>query len=304
MQFVFTFLLTLGPLVGVLVLLGVVFLWRYRERLRGRRSPLSGLFLRSPGQSAQNQLEDLRWDLAAYLSLGMLPIPVAIGAYLVSWAFRRELPSSEEASVLVLFVAGFLGWLAWKIWRMLRELRKLRLAYDAELAAGQELNQLLRHNYRVFHDFPVDDRKFNIDHVLVGPGGVFAVETKGRSKPKARSDTATWEVVYDGTTLHFPGWSETKPMQQAESAGAWLRKWLSKAVGEPVKVEPMVVLPGWFVKRKEPGGVAVIASGLISTYFTRRPAVLDELQVERIAHQLEQRCRDVVPLGRRLQNDD
>jgi len=39
--------------------------------------------------------------------------------------------------------------------------------------------------YHVYHDFPAE--RFNIDHVVVGPAGAFAIETKAvQSLPRGR----------------------------------------------------------------------------------------------------------------------
>ena len=43
----------------------------------------------------------------------------------------------------------------------------------------------MRDGFAVFHDVP-GDKAFNVDHVVIGPQGVFAVETKGRGKPASR----------------------------------------------------------------------------------------------------------------------
>lgn len=290
---------SVGALAGTLALLGVVLLWRRSERIQARRNPLSGQLLRSPGHSLKEQIDDLRWDVAMYLSLGMLPIPLAFGFYFAEWAMKGKAPGTVPTVLLTIVTLGALSWLAWKLWTILRKLRQLRLGYDAELAVGQELNELLRHDYRVFHDFPVEDRHFNIDHVVVGPGGVFAIETKGRPKPKSRaSGGASWEVTYDGSVLQFPGWFERAPMRQAEAAAAWLRQWLSSAVAERVDVQPTVILPGWYVRRTG-SGVPVLASGEIASYFTGARRALDAKLVQRIAHQLDQRCRDVAPAAYR-----
>jgi hypothetical protein len=288
--------LSLGSLAGALILFSVVWLWRRRERAEGRRNPLTQNLLRSPGQSLRGQLDELRWDVAMYLSIGMLPIPLAMGVLLSHWVSQGKPPGAVLIALVAMCAAGALAWLGWKLWTALRVIRRLRLGYGAELAVGQELNELLRHGYRVFHDFPVEEHKFNIDHVVVGPGGVFAIETKGRSKPASRNGGgAHWEVSYDGRGLQFPGWHETNPIRQAESAARWLRKWLSSAVGEEVRVDPLLVLPGWYIKRTSPDGIPVLAMRQVGSYVSARKAALTEQLVQRIAHQLEQKCRDVAP---------
>lgn len=68
----------------------------------------------------------------------------------------------------------------WKAVTLVRRRRDLRIGMAGEMAAGEELNRLMFDGYHVYHDFPAV--RFNIDHILVGPPGVFAVETKARSK--------------------------------------------------------------------------------------------------------------------------
>jgi hypothetical protein len=50
---------------------------------------------------------------------------------------------------------------------------------DAETWTAEELEALDRRTWRVFHDVPV--RYGNVDHVAVGPGRVYAIETKWTS---------------------------------------------------------------------------------------------------------------------------
>jgi hypothetical protein len=285
--------LAVGALGGVLALLGAVLLWRHRQRSRARQNPLTHHLLRSPGQSVRDQFEQLRWDVAMYLSLGMLPIPLVSGILVAEWAVRGEAPGTVQVAFLSIAAVCGLAWLGWKLWASMRNLRQLWLGCEAEAAVGQELNELLRDGFRVFHDFPVGQREFNIDHVLVGPTGVFAIETTGRLKPAAGA--TGWEVICDGKTLQFPGWREAAPIQQAETAGAWLQVWLSNVVGERVRVQPVVVLPGWKVNRTAAEGIPVLASGQVPSYFTSAYRVLDAKLVQQIALQLEQRCRDVTP---------
>lgn len=121
-------------------------------------------------------------------------------------------------------------------------------------------------------------------------GGVPAVGAKGSGKAGAT-------VRYDGHALDFPQWRETWPLEQAVANAAWIRDWLTKAVGEPVPVRPILLLPGWWVERKGRGEVMVGNAKEIGQMVTGgRPAgrISDVLQ-KRIVHQLDQRCRDVEP---------
>lgn len=283
---------------GICFMGAIVFLWRYRSQRSGRRSPLTRRLLRSPGESLRARMEELQWDIASLLGAGMLPMPLVLVIYFATWVTAGKAPSPMVASFLA--AAGLVAqlWLGWRLWKSLAFLRRLRLGHEAELAVGQELAELGGAGYRMFHDFPADSGAFNIDHIVVGPGGVFLVETKGRSKPRRKGKAdAPWEVKYDGKVLQFPGWLETKPLAQALRNAEWLEKWLSSAVGQPLPVQPVVALPGWFVRRSNSHPIPVLAVGEIQGYFASRPkqAEMTAQLVRQIVHQLDQKCRDVAP---------
>jgi len=167
------------------------------------------------------------------------------------------------------------------------------LAHDGEVAVAQELTPLMLEGYTVFHDFSTE--KFNIDHIVVGRAGVFAIETKARTKRSAGNGEKDAVVVYDGKSLRFPFHTETKPIKQAKDQASWLSKWLSSAVGEPVKATPILTLPGWYVKRVKPDGVPVLNNSEIRSYITKKKDEVPKEMITRILHQLDQRCRDVEP---------
>ena len=127
-----------------------------------------------------------------------------------------------------------------------------------------------------------------------GPSGIFAVETKARSKGSGKNPMDEAKVIYDGDRLRFPNWVTTEPIDQAKAQAAWLTKWLSSAVGDPVKVSPIVTIPGWFIDRKSPNGIPVLNPKQVKTYLeAKKEEVLSESMIKRICHHLEQGCRDV-----------
>ena len=99
-----------------------------------------------------------------------------------------------------------------------REYRNCRDGMRAEIAVAQQLDRLQAGGCLVLHDLPAE--KFNIDHVVLGTSAVFMLETKSRQKPG--SGKASAQVSYDGKGLQFPGWAETKPLEQARAQARWL----------------------------------------------------------------------------------
>lgn len=237
----------------------------------------------------------MQWDAGAYIA-GAVTVPL-----LLYTGYLQQQLSGHPVSVLTVLIlaVGGIGVFAFIVWRILsstREIWSRTLGLEAEMAAAEEINRLMLSGYTTFHDVP-GGKEFNIDHVIVGPAGVFAVETKGRAKRAKGSGKAGATVRYDGHALDFPQWRETRPLEQAVANAAWVRDWLSKAVGEPVPVRPILLLPGWWVERTARGEVMVGNAKEIEQMVTgsrpadRIPGVLQK----RIVHQLDQRCRDVEP---------
>lgn len=272
----------------------LLFLKVYQLSRRGRRTPLTRELLRSPGESLRNQIEDLSIDFDSYLMM------LFISPLIIYSSFLSQKESNTNISVLLLAIVSlvFFTFFIYKLWRLLKQRANLRLGLDCEMAVGQELNQLMLEGYRVYHDFPVEEfnKKFNIDHIVVSPKGVFAIETKGRAKFNKSLSNTEAKVIYDGQTLKFPNWTETKPLEQALQNANWLSKWLSSSVGEKVDVYPVVALPGWWVEREGTGDVYVFNPRNPQPFFrTKGNSSIPENLIDRIAHQLDQKCRDVEP---------
>lgn len=286
------------PFVLILLIYGLLYLVTKLlvayHKMKKRKSPFKDNLLRSPGEWLRKQLDDINLELNVNLS-SAFAVPLAVYAVVLTQAyFGGKAVSASLVLYAILTVAAFEAYFIFKLVKLISTRRKFRLGYEGELAVGQQLNQLLRDGYYVYHDFSAD--KFNIDHIVVGPAGVYAVETKARRIPDTGSGQSDAKVIYDGQKLHFPDWTETKPLEQARLRAQWLSKWLSSAVGDPIHAKPVIVLPGWFVDRMSPNGVSVInPKQFKSVLNSDKDKKLDEKMIARIIHQLDQRCRDLHP---------
>ena len=84
------------------------------------------------------------------------------------------LPHSAEAvSILAVAIVGYCGI---RLFRLRREIRNLNQAEQGERRIAELLAPLRAKRYVTFNDVLVTNA--NIDHVLVGPTGIFAIETK------------------------------------------------------------------------------------------------------------------------------
>lgn len=270
----------------------------FKRKKKLKRTPLTNKLLRAPGETLRREIElleekfDDNWP--RWVALFFVPILIL----LVIGQLQGGRIHVWQLGFLFLLICLCCAWFIRSIYRYLNKTNQLRLGLDAELAVGQELNHLMRLGCHVYHDFPAEE--FNIDHVVVGPGGVFAVETKGRSKPDKGRGILDAKVIYDGDALRFPDWHEAQPIQQSKRQAVWLSKWLSSATGEQINVRPVLALPGWFVERTKAGDVIVINGKSPHVLAkTGSNGKLSDASIQRISHQLEQRCRDVEPVAYR-----
>ena len=281
-----------GILFTLIAIFAVTGLWKRtalgRKWFRPhRRSPLRDNLLRSPGQTLQDKLLDRTVDLAFDACSVALLMIIGVG-------FVPLLLGLGRLTVLVWLILGvFVLWILYRLRKESREIRDMRLGLDGELATAEELNQLMRHDYYVFHDFPGD--KFNIDHIVIGPAGVFAVETKTRSKAVGMGKRGA-TVIFEGTQLKFPDYREAESIQQAKDQAKWLSQFLGKSVGKTIAVKPVLALPGWMVNsRTRDASILVINPKQAVPIITSNAKVLNKQTIQQIKYQVEQRCRSIKP---------
>lgn len=236
--------------------------------------------LRLPGQSIDESINELRDTFYADLTVTMCVVLLALMQW-VQWWFEFP-PSPISLTVLALVAIAYV----WKKGVPLKLLiSNLRLGRDGERVTGQFLEELREKGYRVFHDIPGPN--FNIDHVIIGLGGVFTIETKARTKPMQSRPT----VVYDGNVLRIGNGKPTvKPLNQARAQARWLADLLNDGRrGTLFNVRPVVVFPEWFIERRERGGqsdVWVLNPKELGGFLDHEPCVLSAELIDTAAHLL------------------
>lgn len=172
--------------------------------------------------------------------------PLFLAAFMLivaglEWA--RYLLNTKPNPWLYTVVGGVvIAYAGIRVHRTRRRLRDLRLGRDGERAVAQYLEWFRTAGFFVFHDVPSGDA--NIDHVLIGPRGVFTIETKTLSKP-ARGDC---KISVANAQVYVNGYPMSRdPLVQAKGQARWLSNFLSEAQFRAF-VQPVVVFPGWFVE--------------------------------------------------------
>ena len=272
---------------GIYLVFGVLFARIFVNNRKNRLPVERSQLIRMPAQALNSQIQDT--------SIEVMGLAVGITALMTSpFVFvGSQYISFTEPTTISMMIGIGLGVIygCVKAWKYTDQLIKLKLGRDAELAVASELMKLQSLGYQVFHDVQADG--FNIDHLVVGPNGVFAVETKGRHKRTndAKNGQKDYVMSFENNQLNFPSWFEKEPLEQAERQAKWVATWLNKACGISLNVMPLLVFPGWFVTLKsKPPFPVVNHKQLEKTIPTLRGTQLDPMQINAVCYQVVQRC--------------
>ena len=209
-----------------------------------KRSPLKAPALRNPGQSLDEEIRRLMVEDFTYHLFMAGVFFVIVLTECVRWLNN----SPPSPTLYTLVAAPFIVYAGRKAFLAKRKIRNLKQGREGEKAVGQYLDRLRGEGYQIFHDLVADG--FNLDHVLVGPSGVYAVETKTISKPPKGEAV----VQYDGEKVTVAGFEPDRdPIQQVKASSSWLRELIEESTGKKFKVRPVLLYPGWYINNKSKG---------------------------------------------------
>jgi hypothetical protein len=296
-------------LIGALLLVGsfAFFRWAmnrmFAEEKARSRSPFKEKLLRPAGEGLRLRIEEIRDEIMerglVLVTALVAPILVIVATDTRSWALNVIIGSLVS---VVGYGAAFWQWR--KVKGLRNELRNSRLGFDGERYVAEKLSTLSSQGYRIYHDFVFDMKPggeastFNIDHIVIGTTGVFALETKTYRQPNGELPEGheSYKVTASSDHLHLPkGYRTAKPMAQARRNAEDLSAWLSGSSPEKVPVVPVVVMPGWYVTDDKSGKVRVLSGKPVATLlpYLGKEGTLNDAKVRSLADRIEAHCRNV-----------
>jgi hypothetical protein len=143
----------------------------------------------------------------------------------------------------------------------------------AEVAVGRILTKL-GDDWIVMHAVPVGVRGSDVDHVLVGPAGVFTINTKNHSGQR----------VWVGGKTFLVGGVRCDHIRNSEFEAARVARLLSAAVGWDVSVRPLIAVfePAKLEIKSHPVAVDVISAGSLLRWLRKKGEVLTSNEIARI----------------------
>jgi hypothetical protein len=232
-----------------------------------------------------------------FLFPAIIFIPIVVATIALSGL--AHLPTSLATLGLVSVGVLFTLSLSLCIYFLQRRLQRRAddyLGFFGERYVAEILEPLKATGWFIFHDIQCTGAtgKFNLDHVAVGPGGVWVFETKTRRKGRANPGLKEWRVVFDGNQIMGPWGEDTRALKQIRNNVEWLSKWLTKMTGKDFPVHGVVTFPGYEVIEKKLADVRVVyTKGLRGVVISLGDEILDPKDIDLIRRQLEEKCRDI-----------
>ena len=152
--------------------------------------------------------------------------------------------------------------------------RAWRIGADGEEKVAAQLAKVARKDprWRFLHAIPVGTRGSDIDHLAIGPGGVFTINAKHHPGAKVWVGGST--VMVDGTRVPYV----RNARHEATRAGQLLAA--ASGVEVPVRGLVAVVRAGDVVVKAQPDGVTVLPRMQVASWLLRHGEVLDEVTCE------------------------
>jgi hypothetical protein len=180
-------------------------------------------------------------------------------------ALREQATQARQAAPVRTLLARVLG--------VHTDERAWRIGADGEEVVAKQLSTLAS-TWRVLHSVPVGTGNSDIDHVVIGPGGVYTLNTK--HLPDAR-------VTVAGSVFYVNG-HRVKYVRNSRFEAERASRLLTAATGLPVAVTGLIVVygaaGGLTVEQQPPGGAVVVVSRReVASWLERRPETLTPAQV-------------------------
>ena len=155
--------------------------------------------------------------------------------------------------------------------------RAWRIGADGEEAVAAQLMKL-GPDWQVVHAVPVGDKGSDIDHVVIGPAGVFTINTKHH--PNANIWVGNNTFLVNGNRTYYIRNSRHEATRAARLLGA--------VAGRPIDVRGIIAVMGaqqGFTIKEQPrdGAVHVVTRKKVSNYLLGLPHQLGPKDVEALA---------------------
>ena len=228
-------------------------------------------------QSRRNEIDRLRDEQLLPLLLFMFAFWIVCA---VEWTQKvaGAAPDPRFWTLLSLIVTVYGGI---QVFRLQGRLSHIGTSKQANQKVFEILDRIRSKGFVAFHGLAGNSR--NIDHVVVGPAGVYTIEAKARSGSGTIDYRSDDELVFAGRI------KDGRPLHQARSSAGAVQTRLNENLDESYRVKALVVFLGdWRVHReREDFSVDVTTADQLEDYFDTQPPELTSKEIAQICSRLD-----------------
>jgi hypothetical protein len=233
----------------------------------------------------RDELRSLSFRQSTYLGAGLVfTVMYTLASLFESPPIYAGYPDWQLYIVFTTLAAAA-AFAAWRLAASFGRWRRVRLIHDANLAIGHQLHRAASAHGRAYHDVPTATGV--VDHVLVGPAGIYAVSVL--AERPSRGGT----VRLDGNEVLF----SNRPDQgisvvDLTAPATRLAKELTQLTGRNIRIRSVIATPGWNVEEQRSQQHLLVNERtlpMIRGWKDRSDYLLDE-DVATIQDELTRRC--------------
>jgi len=217
--------------------------WHILSRTVGNGPRFAESIMHEAAQRFREEFERLSKLQSTYFSAALVFVVLFAAAYTLN---AERLFSGYPAWQLYIFIIALSAGTALAAHRVIRTIlarRRVSLLRDANIAIGHQLHRIASGFGRVYHD--VETSAGVIDHVIVGPSGVYAINVF--VQPSRQDGT----VKLEGTEFMFePGDHSVSIVEPVACINA-LEREFRRLLDHRVRVRSVLAAPGWQVSARD-----------------------------------------------------
>jgi hypothetical protein len=244
--------------------------------------------IRQAGESLREQMDGIFTDGVTvwYIQILTLIVASCMAWYLVFFPNRAK----GTAIIYTIMAIGLCVVNTRKFFKARKHYGNLKKGLLGERLVEEQLNDIRKAGFDVFHDFILtDDRGTeNIDHIIVGPSGVFTLETKNWTSKAVPQDDL---ITYDGENLKIGTYvQDIKVLKQPRRQAAKLQALLQPEMKNSLWVVPILCFRNRTIRltRFKPNGLQVVNENDIGTFVLSKANQLDPKDIKKIVAKLKE----------------
>jgi hypothetical protein len=224
--------------------------WHLVARSMSAHPNFPDAIMREAAQRFRDELETLSRKQSTYLGAGLMFVFIFAVAHTFEAHQLFEGYPAWQLYVLLATLLAAAGFALYRLVRTIRQWRQVRFLRDANIAVGHSLQRIAVGHGRVFHD--VVTPAGVVDHVIVGPGGIYAINVVAHRAMRRES------VQLADSELRFNPDGKTISIVDIASTTTRLEQEFRDLLRNSVRVRSVIAVPGWHAEAQSSDGHLVV----------------------------------------------